>query len=143
MPAIQTPDHHEPDDGNGFTLNDFRRELAQILRPKLIVKMLGLLPGMGEMVKLMQAADSTREAQRLLGIIDGMTRQERCNPKIINPSRRNRIANGSGAPVQEVAALLKHYDTLAPLMKAIAGKGLDGRMQAIQERLRRQDNDGY
>lgn len=116
-----------------FTLDDFKKQLKQILQPGLMSKMLGLLPGMGEMTKLMQNEDAEGGAKRLVGIIDGMTPQERRNPKIIDPSRRNRIATGSGVPVQEVNALIKQYDTMAPIMKAMAGKGPGGRMQAIQD----------
>ena len=60
----------------------------------------------------------------MLGIIDSMTPQERRNPKIIDPSRRNRIARGAGVQVQEVNALLKQFDMMAPMMKAMAGKGI-------------------
>jgi signal recognition particle subunit SRP54 len=62
-----------------------------------------------------------------------MTPRERRNPKIIEPSRRNRIARGAGVQVQDVNALLKQFDMMAPIMKAMAGKGMGQRMQAIQD----------
>ena len=52
-----------------------------------------------------------------------MTREERRNPKLIDPSRRNRIARGSGVQVGDVNALIKQFDMMAPVMKAMAGKG--------------------
>jgi signal recognition particle subunit SRP54 len=116
-----------------FTLDDFKTQLKQIMQPGLMQKLIGMMPGMGEMSKMMQNEDAAGGAKRLVGIIDGMTPQERRNPKVIDPSRRNRIAKGSGVPVQEVNALLKQYDTTAPIMKAMAGKGPGGRMQAIRE----------
>jgi signal recognition particle subunit SRP54 len=62
-----------------------------------------------------------------------MTKDERRNPKMIDPSRRNRIARGAGAQTQEVSQLVKQYEFVTPLMKAMAGKGMSGRMKALQE----------
>jgi len=73
------------------------------------------------------------EMKRTLGIIDSMTLKERRNPKIIDPSCRNRIAAGAGVQVQEVNQLLKQFDMMAPIMKAMAGKGMGQKMQAIQQ----------
>jgi signal recognition particle subunit SRP54 len=98
-----------------------------------MTKMLGMLPGMGDLAKMMSGADAEGEMHRKLGIIDSMTQQERRNPKIIEPSRRNRIARGAGVQVQEVNGLIKEFDMMAPLIKMMAGKGVGGRMQALQE----------
>ena len=116
-----------------FTLDDFKKQLKQVLQPGLMTKMLGLLPGMGEMQKMMGDANAEEDAKRVVGIIDSMTAKERKNPKIIDPARRNRIARGAGVPVGEVNALLKQYETVAPMMKMMAGKGMMGRMQAVQD----------
>src|SRR6185369_16696362 len=62
-----------------------------------------------------------------------MTPRERRNPKIIEPGRRNRIARGAGVQVQDVNALLKQFDMMAPIMKTMAGKGMGQKMQALQE----------
>jgi signal recognition particle subunit SRP54 len=85
------------------------------------------------MTEMLNGADAEGEMKRTLGIIDSMTPQERRNPKIIDPSRRNRIARGAGVQVQEVNALIKMFDTMAPVMKSLAGKGIGQRMQALQE----------
>jgi signal recognition particle subunit SRP54 len=143
MAAIQSPGSDEPSGSGEFTLDDFRRQIQQILQPGLMVKMLRLLPGMGEMSRIMQNEDAAGGAQRLVGIIDGMTQKERCDPKIIDFPRRNRIAKGAGVPVREVKCLLKQYDTMALIMKAMAGKGLGGRMQAIKELQRKQVKDDF
>lgn len=116
-----------------FTLDDFKGQLKQVLQPGLMTKMLGLLPGMGEVTKMMSGQDTEGEARRIVGIIDSMTAKERRNPKIIEPGRRNRIARGAGVQVQEVNALLKQYETMAPIMKMMAGKGMGQRMQALQD----------
>ena len=116
-----------------FTLDDFKKQLRSILQPGLMTKMMGLLPGMGEIQKMMSGVDAEGDAKRVVGIIDSMTAQERRNPKIIDPSRRNRIARGAGVQVAEVNGLLKQYETMAPVMKAMAGKSMMGRMQALQD----------
>jgi signal recognition particle subunit SRP54 len=116
-----------------FTLDDFKGQLRQVLQPGLMMKMLSMLPGMGDMAQMMNGSDAEGEMKRMLGIIDSMTPQERRNPKVIDPSRRNRIARGSGVQVQEVNALIKQFDMMAPVMKTMAGKGMGQRMQALQE----------
>jgi signal recognition particle subunit SRP54 len=118
-----------------FTLDDFKGQLRQVLQPGLMMKMLSLIPGGigNQMSEMMNGTDAEGEMKRMMGIIDSMTPQERRSPKVIDPSRRNRIARGAGVQVQEVNALLKQFDVMAPMMKAMAGKGMGQKMQAIQE----------
>lgn len=116
-----------------FTLDDFKSQMRMILQPGLMQRMLSLLPGMGELTKMMGEGDHEADIRRLVGIVDSMTRQERRNPKLIDPSRRNRIARGAGVQVQDVNNLLEQFDMMSPIMKMMAGKGIGGRMQAIQE----------
>jgi signal recognition particle subunit SRP54 len=116
-----------------FTLDDFKGQLRQVLQPGLMMKMMSMLPGMGQLTEAMNGDEAEGEMKRMLGIIDSMTLRERRNPKIIDPSRRNRIAQGAGVQAQDVNALLKQFDMMAPVMKAMAGKGMGQRMQALQE----------
>jgi len=116
-----------------FTLDDFKGQLRQVLQPGLMMKMMSMLPGMGQMTEAMNGDEAEGEMKRMLGIIDSMTPRERRNPKVIDPSRRNRIAQGAGVQAQDVNALLKQFDMMAPVMKAMAGKGMGQRMQALQE----------
>lgn len=117
-----------------FTLDDFKGQLRQIMQPGLMMKMMSLIPGVGsQLTEMMSGGDAEGDMGRMLAIIDSMTPQERKNPKIIDPSRRNRIARGSGAQVQDVNALLKQFELISPMIKAMAGKGMGARMQAIQE----------
>ena len=118
-----------------FTLDDFRGQMRQLMQPGLMQKMLGLLPGGGQLLEMMGAGGEDAEGGmgRMLGIIDSMTPQERRSPKIVDPSRRNRIARGAGVQVQEVNQLLKQFDMMAPIMKTMAGKGMGQRMQALQQ----------
>jgi signal recognition particle subunit SRP54 len=116
-----------------FTLDDFKGQLKQVMQPGLMMKLLGMMPGMGQLTEMLGGADAEGEMKRLLGIIDSMTPQERRNPKIIDPSRRNRIARGAGVQAQDVNQLLKQFDAMAPVMRAMAGKGMGQRLQAVQE----------
>jgi signal recognition particle subunit SRP54 len=116
-----------------FTLDDFKGQLRQIMQPGLMMKMMSLLPGMGQLSEMMNGEEAEGEMKRMLGIIDSMTPQERRNPKIIEPSRRNRIARGAGVQVGDVNSLIKQFDMMAPVMKAMAGKGMGQRMAALQD----------
>lgn len=116
-----------------FTLDDFKTQLEHFSKPGLMQKMLALMPGMGDLSKMMGDVDAEADSKRLIGIINSMTKAERRNPKVIDPSRRNRIATGAGVQTTEVNQLVKQYDMMAPIMKSMAGKGMAGRMQAIRE----------
>ena len=116
-----------------FTLDDFRKQLAQISRPGLMKKMVGLLPGMGEMNNMMGDVDEN-EFKVLFGMIDAMTPDERKNPsKVIDPSRRQRIAAGAGVEPNQVNDLVKQFDGMASLAKMMAGKGVGDRMKMVRE----------
>jgi signal recognition particle subunit SRP54 len=116
-----------------FTLDDFRSQLAQLSRPGLMQKLLGLMPGMSEINKMMQDVDAEGDMRRLFGIIDSMTSAERRNPKIIDPGRRQRIARGSGVQPHEVNELVKQFDGMASVMKQMAGKGMGDRMKMVRQ----------
>jgi signal recognition particle subunit SRP54 len=116
-----------------FTLDDFRNQLRQIAKPGLMQKMMGMLPGMGELNKMLGDADPEEGMTRLFGIIDSMTPAERRNPKIIDPSRRQRIATGSGTQPTEVHELIKQFDGMKSIMESMAGKGMRERMQMVRD----------
>ena len=116
-----------------FTLDDFRKQLAQIARPGLMQKMVGLLPGMGDMKQMMGEVDEG-DFKQLFGIIDAMTPDERKNPsKVIDPGRRQRIATGAGVDPSQVNELVKQFDGMASLAKMMAGKGAGDRMKMVRE----------
>ncbi len=116
-----------------FTLDDFKTQFQKLSQPGLMQKMLGLMPGMGEIQKAMADADGDGEIRRLIGIIDSMTPQERTDPKVIDVSRRRRIARGAGVEPQAVNDLIKQFETIGPLLQQLSGKGIGGRLQAIRE----------
>jgi len=116
-----------------FTLDDFRKQLAQMAKPGIMQKMMGMLPGMGELNKMMGEADTEKDMRRLFGIIDSMTPAERRDPKVINQDRRTRIANGAGVQATEVNQLVKQFDGMASVMKQMAGKSIGDRMKMVRE----------
>ncbi len=109
-----------------FDLNDMAKQLESMQKMGGFSSMLGLLPGVGKIKdKLDQAGVDDRMVRRQVGIIRSMTKQERRNPKILNGSRRKRIANGSGVQVMEVNRLLKQFEQMQEMFKRMGkmGKG--------------------
>jgi signal recognition particle subunit SRP54 len=116
-----------------FTLEDFRGVLEKIAKPGLMQKMMGLLPGMGEINKMMAGADTDGEMRRLQGIIDSMTPAERQNPNQIDTLRRNRISRGAGVAPHMVSGLIKQFNVMAPMMKMMASGGIKDRMEMMKQ----------
>jgi len=106
-----------------LTLEDFKSQLRQIRRMGSMSKLLEFLPGASNAPGLAQMAPDDAELRRIEAIIDSMTRVERHKPRIINGSRRKRIAAGSGTSVQEVNRLLKRFAQSRKLMKKLNKKG--------------------
>lgn len=117
-----------------FTLDDFRKQMQQITKLGPMGKVLKKLPGMGGMSDVLDGADVEQDMRRLFGIIDSMTADERRNPtRVIDQSRRRRIADGAGVAPNEVNDLIKQFDGMAAMMKQMAGKGIRERMRMAKE----------
>ncbi|WP_022854283.1 signal recognition particle protein [Thermodesulfatator atlanticus] len=104
-----------------FTLEDLREQIKQMKRLGSLEQIIKLIPGIGS--KFKDLPFDERELVRMEAIINSMTPQERRNPKIINASRKRRIANGSGTTVQDVNRLLKSYEEMRKLFKRMRKKG--------------------
>ncbi|HEX5989142.1 MAG TPA: signal recognition particle protein [Solirubrobacterales bacterium] len=104
-----------------FGLDDFLTQLKQVRKMGPLSGLIGMLPGMGALKQLKNAPLDEGELDRVEAIILSMTPQERANPGLINGSRRKRIANGSGTKVQNVNQLVKQFDQMKVMMKAMAG----------------------
>ena len=116
-----------------FTLDDFKKMLLQTRRLGPLGKVLGMIPGMGGMQEMLGGTDLEKDMNRLFGIIDSMTPDERRNPsRIVDQSRRRRIASGAGVELNEVSDLVKQFDGMASMMKGMAGLGMRERMQQVQ-----------
>ncbi|HWI31177.1 MAG TPA: signal recognition particle protein [Microbacterium sp.] len=108
---------------DSFTLEDFLDQMQQLKKMGSMKKMLGMLPGMGQMKQQLEDFDE-KEIDRTEAIIRSMTPGERRNPKVLNGSRRLRIARGSGMTVTEVNALVSRFDQAAKMMKTVAKGGV-------------------
>ncbi len=114
-----------------FTLDDLAEQLKQMQKLGGMQSILSMLPGMGKIRKQLEGVDLDEMVfKRQLAIINSMTRKERTFPKIINASRKKRIAAGSGTSVQDVNKLLKMHKQMAVMMKKMGkgGGGMLGRM---------------
>ena len=109
---------------DSFTLDDFREQLAQVRKLGPIDQVLNMLP-FGKMLKgaPKELDDEAADLGRFDAIISSMTPSERTHPEIINGSRRQRIARGSGTSVQDVNRLLKQYAQLRKMMRQLKGMG--------------------
>ena len=112
--------------GDGFSLEDFREQLRQIKKLGSMESILKMMPSVGPLAGMKQAAGQVDEKQftRLEAIINSMTPKERRNHEIISGSRRKRIAAGSGTNVQDVNQLLRQYAQMAKMFKQIGKGGL-------------------
>jgi len=108
---------------NEFDLEDFRSQLKQIKKLGSLEDILGMLPGMGKLKQLQKLKPDEKELVRVEAIINSMTREERRRFKIINGSRRRRIATGSGTTVQDVNRLLKNFVQTKKMMEQFTKKG--------------------
>jgi signal recognition particle subunit SRP54 len=115
-----------------FTLEDFLKQMKQVRKMGPLSGILGMLPGMGALKQLKNADVDEKELDRVEAIILSMTPQERAHPGIINGSRRKRIAAGSGTKVQQVNQLVKQFDQMKVMMKAMAKGGMPTPQQMAQ-----------
>ena len=104
-----------------FDFNDYLESFKQVKKLGGIGKMLNMMPGMNSQMK--NAADNVDEKQiaRVEAIIYSMTPAERANPKLLNPSRKNRIARGAGVDISEVNRLVKQQEQMKKMMKQLPG----------------------
>jgi signal recognition particle subunit SRP54 len=112
---------------NEFTLDDFRDQLLRLRKMGSVEDLLGMIPGMGGKMKEMSGMvpDET-ELKKTVAIIDSMTAQERRNAKLLNGSRRKRIASGSGTTVQDVNRLMKNFQAAEEMIKRMTKGGKKG-----------------
>jgi signal recognition particle subunit SRP54 len=109
-----------------FTLDDFLQQMQQLRKLGSMSKLMGMLPGMGQFRDQLANFDE-REIDRIQAIIQSMTPAERTNPKIIDGSRRSRIARGAGRTVSDVNQLIDRFGEAARMMRQLAsGGGMPG-----------------
>ncbi|MHA7871375.1 MAG: signal recognition particle protein [Hyphococcus sp.] len=111
-----------------FDMDDLADQFRQMRKMGGMGAILGMLPGMGKMKKMVDQAGGLddREIVRQEAIISSMTKKERKNPKLMNASRKKRVAAGSGTSVQEINKLLKAHRQMADMMKKMGKGGMKG-----------------
>ena len=109
---------------NQFTLEDFLKQLHQVRKMGPIGQIMDMLPGMGKLKQQLNInnEDTQKQLGKVEAIIYSMTVEERRNPRMLNASRKKRIAAGSGTTVQDINMLLKQFREMQRLMKMV-GKG--------------------
>ncbi len=104
---------------NQFNFNDFLKQINQIKKMGNVKDLMGMIPGMGKALKDVDIDDDAFKSVE--AIIYSMTEEERENPRIINGSRRQRIAKGCGSNIQEVNNLIKQFESTRKMMKMMSG----------------------
>ena len=114
---------------NQFTFDDFLSQIKHIKKMGNVKDLMGMIPGMGKAIKDIDLDDDAFKS--IEAIIHSMTPDERQNPKLLNGSRRRRIAIGSGTDIQEVNRLIKQFSQTSKMMKMMTGKGGKNMMNAM------------
>ena len=111
---------------NDFNLEDFRQQLHQIKKMGPLEDILGMIPGLGKLKGIKAFRPDEGQLVRVEAIVNSMTVKERHNPRLINGSRRLRIAKGSGTTVQDVNRLLKQFAMMKKMIKQFTARGSRG-----------------
>ena len=106
---------------NQFGFDDFLNQIQQIKKMGNMKDLLGMIPGVGKALKDVDIKDDA--FKHIEAIIQSMTPEERTNPQILNTSRKQRIANGSGRNIQEVNRLIKQFDDMRKMMRMVQSNG--------------------
>ena len=114
-----------------FDLNDYLAQLRQVKKMGSLSSLLKMIPGMGQY----SAKVDDKEFTRIEAIICSMTNEERENPKVLNASRRIRIANGSGTQVQDINKFIKSFELTQSMMKKVKSGNLDPRMKKMMKKM--------
>jgi signal recognition particle subunit SRP54 len=110
-----------------FNLEDFLKQLQQIKKMGPLTQLIQMIPGMGNMAKDMSPDVTDQQMRRIEAIIHSMTHDERVDPRMLNGSRKRRVARGSGTTVQEVNDLLNQFRQMQRMMKQMSSGGRGGR----------------
>ena len=113
-----------------FGFDDFLTQIQQIKKMGNMKDLVGMIPGVGKAMKDVDIDDDA--FKHIEALIQSMTPAERSKPKLINPSRKKRIANGSGQTIQDVNKLIKQFEQMSKMMKMMQGGGSNKLMQMMQ-----------
>ncbi|WP_426447154.1 signal recognition particle protein [Paenibacillus sp. S-38] len=117
-----------------FTFDDFLDQMEQVKKLGPLDQILDMLPGAGKMKGMKDLKVDDRQMQRIAAIVKSMTKEERANPDLLSPSRRKRLAAGSGNSVQDVNRFIKQFDDMRKMMKQFSSMmGPKGNKQMKQQ----------
>ncbi|GAA3192872.1 signal recognition particle protein [Lentilactobacillus kefiri] len=111
---------------NTFDFNDFVDQLNQIQKMGPLDEIMKMIPGMANNPQLKNVNMNPKDMDHLKAIVYSMTEQERTDPDVLNPSRRRRIARGSGRPVQEVNRMIKQFTQMKTMMNKVSKGNMSG-----------------
>ena len=114
---------------NEFDFNDFLEQIGQVKKMGNVKDLIGMVPGMSKAMKGVEIEDDS--FKYVEAMISSMTNEERSNPSILNGSRRQRVARGSGRSVNEVNQLIKQFNDMGKLMKMMQGGGMKNMMKMM------------
>jgi signal recognition particle subunit SRP54 len=117
--------------GKRFDMNDMRDQLQQMLSMGGLASLMDKLPGAANLSEQMKSKVNDKEVNRMVAIINSMTRKERRHPDLLNGSRRARVARGSGTQPADVNRLLKQYMQMEKMMSKMASGGMKGLMRQM------------
>jgi len=115
---------------NKFDFNDFYNQIQQIKKMGNLKDLAAMIPGVGKAIRDVDIDDNAFKG--IEAIIQSMTPKERTNPEVLNNSRRQRIAKGSGTNIQEVNRLIKQFDQTRKMMKMVTGSKMAGMMSRMK-----------
>ncbi|MBM4175754.1 MAG: signal recognition particle protein [Ignavibacteria bacterium] len=115
---------------NKFDFEDFKEQIKQIKRMGSISQLLGMIPGIGSNLKNVEIDE--KAFVKIEAIINSMTKEERKNPRVLNGSRRKRIAKGSGSTIQDVNKLIKQFEEMQKMMKRVSTMGMKNAFKGIK-----------
>lgn len=115
---------------NQFDFEDFLTQIGQIKKMGNLKDIMGMIPGMGKALKDVDINDDAFKGVE--AIIQSMTLIERRNPDLLSPSRKNRIARGSGKNIAEINAFIKQFDQMKQMMKMMNNMPMGGKMPGFR-----------
>ncbi len=117
-----------------FTLEDFMEQLGQVRKLGPMEKVMGMIPGMDQMVRNMNMGGGEVEGQmgRMTAIYNSMTKKERQNTDLLDGNRRRRVARGAGVGLNDVGQFIKQFSMTRDMMRAVGGMGMMGRVKMMQ-----------
>jgi signal recognition particle subunit SRP54 len=118
--------------GKGFNFNDYYDQLQQLKNMGGLTAMMDKLPGVGNVPQHVKEKINDNEWMRQIVMINSMTKKERVNPDLMNTSRKQRIANGSGTDIQEVNKMLKQFDQMQKMMKKFKKGNMMNMMRGLR-----------